>query len=197
MFTWVLAVLAQNPTYQTQLRSELRAHITAEALSNPNADLATTLESLPWLNAICYETMRLFPTVPLTRRIAIRDTEIIGLPVAKGTHFRMPVWWLNRVPALWGPDATLFKPERWIDADSGRPNNHGGAESNFALLTFLHGARSCIGQGFAKAELRCLVTAWVLAFEFSMANEGQVLVPEGVVTVKPKGGLNLKVKLAS
>lgn len=197
MFTWVLAVLAQNPDFQARLRAELREHIAPEALRDPNADLATTLESLPYLNAICAETSRLFPTVPMTRRIAIRDTQIMGLPVRKGTHFRMPIWWLNRSPALWGPDATQFRPERWIDADTGRPNNHGGAESNFALLTFLHGARSCIGQGFAKAELRCLLAAWVLSFDFSIANPAEVLIPEGVVTIKPKNGLNLRVKLAA
>lgn len=77
---------------------------------------------------------------------------------------------------------------------TGKPNNNGGAESNYALLTFLHGPRSCIGQGFARAELRALVAAWVLSFEFEMARLGEVLVPEGMVTVKPRGGLHLRVK---
>ncbi|RDA95936.1 hypothetical protein CP533_5897 [Ophiocordyceps camponoti-saundersi (nom. inval.)] len=32
--------------------------------------------------------------------------------------------------------------------------------SNYGFLTFLHGPRSCIGAGFARAELACLVAAW-------------------------------------
>jgi len=61
-------------------------------------------------------------------------------------------------------------------------------------MTFIHGPRSCIGQGFAKAELRTLLAAWTLSFEFEMERPGDALVPEGMVTVKPKGGLYLRVK---
>lgn len=159
MFTWVLSILAQHPAYQARLRRELHRTLDPTALSDPAQvlQLSTALESLPFLNAICSETARLFPTVPNTRRIAVRDTQLNGLRIPKGTDFIVPIWWLNRSPAMWGEDATEFKPERWIDGEGEgeRVNNHGGAESNYALLTFLHGARSCIGQvGYAFITCR-------------------------------------------
>jgi len=82
-------------------------------------------------------------------------------------------------------------PERWMGA--GRANS-GGAESNYAFMTFLHGPRSCIGQGFAKAEFACLLAAWVAGFETELEVEGQVLEVEGGrVTSRPKGGLRVRV----
>ena len=191
----MLSVLAKHPEYQNRVREELRQNVGIDALKDQTSQIASILESLPWLNAICNETIRLFPTVPNTRRIAVRDTTLGGQRIPAGTDFIVPIWWLNRTPQLWGPNATDFCPERWIDTATGKPNNNRGVESNYALLTFLHGPRNCIGQGFARAELRALVTAWVLSFEFEMARPGEVLVPEGMVTVKPRGGLHLRVKL--
>jgi cytochrome P450 len=186
--------LAKHQKYQSRLRDELRQNLRDDALKDPPRQIASILESLPWLNAICNETIRLFPAVPETRRIAVRDTTIGGQIIPAGTDFVVPIWWLNRTTELWGLNATEFCPERWIDAETGKPNNNGGAESNYALLTFIHGPRSCIGQGFAKAELRALLAVWMLSFEFEMARPGEALVPEGMVTLKPKDGLYLRVK---
>jgi cytochrome P450 len=99
---------------------------------------------------------------------------------------------INRSPDLWGPNASEFVPDRWISLD-GKPNNNGGAQSNYSQLTFLHGPRSCIGKDFAKAELRCLVAAWVGAFEMETASD-KPAIPAGVVTTKPRDGMNLRLK---
>lgn len=189
-----MSALAKHPEYQHHLRDELRQNVDDDAIKDPTRQLNSVLESLPWLNAICNETIRLLPAVPETRRIAIRDTTLGGKRIPAGTDIVVPIWWLNRSLQLWGPNAAEFCPERWIDAETGKPNNNGGAESNYALMTFLHGPRSCIGQGFAKAELRTLLAAWMLSFEFEMARPDDALVPEGMVTVKPKGGLYLRIK---
>jgi cytochrome P450 len=158
-------------------------------------DLAALLESLPLLNAVCNETIRLYPTVPLTIRDARRDTTILGQYVPKGTSVHMVPWATNRNPQYWGPDAAEFKPERWIDADTDKPNNTGGSSSNYNILTFLHGPRSCIGKDFAKAELRCLVAAFVGAFEMQVAESSAHTIPHGVITTKPKDGMNLILKV--
>lgn len=93
---------------------------------------------------------------------------------------------------MWGPGASEFDPGRWIEPKTGKPNQSGGASTNYAFLTFLHGPRSCIGQGFARAELRALVAAFVGAFDFTMADPDEEVIPAGVVTTKPKNGLKLR-----
>jgi cytochrome P450 len=160
-----------------------------------DVDLATILESLPLLNGVCNETIRLYPTVPITIRDATRDTTILDQFVPRGTGVQLVPWATNRNPQFWGPDADKFKPDRWIDSETGKPNNTGGSSSNYNTLTFLHGPRSCIGKDFAKAELRCLVAAFVVAFEMELADPKEVCIPHGVITTKPKNGMNLRLKV--
>ncbi|EKG13519.1 Cytochrome P450 [Macrophomina phaseolina MS6] len=196
-FTWVCYLLATHPSAQSRLRAEVRAHLTAEladAKAAPASVLADKLENnMPYLNAVCNEVTRLYPTVPVTIRDAVRDTNICGQPVPKGTQILLVPWAINRSPLLWGEDSEKFRPERWID-ENGRANNHGGATSNYCLLTFLHGPRSCIGQKFAQAELRALVAAFVAKFEWELAMEEKDVIPAGVVTTKPMNGMRLRLK---
>lgn len=189
-------MLAIHPEIQARLRAEVHKHLPSPSSDEP-VDLAGILESLPLLNGVCNETLRMYPTVPVTVRDAIRPTSILGHPVPAHTQIVLCPWAINRSPALWGPKADEFIPERWIDYDAeagqqpedGRPNNHGGSVSNYSNLTFLHGPRSCIGQGFAKAELRALIAAFVGSYEWRMADLDEVVVPAGVVTTKPSNGM--------
>jgi cytochrome P450 len=111
---------------------------------NSDDEIANIMERLPYLNAIINETLRLYPTVPVT----------------------------------------------------GKPNNMGGAASNYDYLTFLHGPRSCIGQGFAKAELRCMVAAMVRKFEWDLDMDQKDVIPGGAITIKPMKGLHVKLRVA-
>lgn len=152
------------------------------------------------------ETLRLYPTVPMTVRTATCDTTVLGHPIKKGTEILMSPWIVNRYTGNWGNDSTEFRPERWIDqegthiAEDGteqptmKPNNTGGVASNYAQMTFIHGPRSCIGQGFAKAELRCLLAAFVLTFEWELGMDEKDIMPDGVITIKPNNGMYLKLR---
>ncbi|ORY07940.1 cytochrome P450 [Clohesyomyces aquaticus] len=194
-FTWASHLLAINPSVQTRLRAEIH-----EAISSPKwiltdkVDLAALLESLPYLNAVCNETLRLFPTIPVSARIAVRNTTISSQHVPAGTLCFIVPWAINRNPALWGPDAGEFRPERWIDQETGRANGIGSAESNYAFLTFLHGPRSCIGERFARAELRALLAVFCGSFEMSMADPKEVVRAGGTITSKPINGMKLRLK---
>jgi cytochrome P450 len=100
---------------------------------------------------------------------------------------------VNRYTALWGSDSTVFSLDKWIGED-GKPNTTGGVESNFANMTFLHGPRGCIGQGFAKAELRCLLATFVMRFRWDLGMKEEEVVPGGVVSIRPANGLHLKLQ---
>jgi cytochrome P450 len=131
--------------------------------------------------------------VPLTLRIANKDTTIGNVYIPKNQKIFIVPWAINRSAELWGASSNDFVPDRWIDEETGRPNNTGGASSNYCVLTFLHGPRSCIGQGFAKAELRALVTGLVRVFDIKLAEpDGKMPVPAGVITTKPGGGIKLR-----
>lgn len=105
------------------------------------------------------------------------------------------MWGINRSPHLWGSDAASFVPERWIDAHTGKANNTGGQTSNYANLTFLHGPRSCIGERFARSELKALMAIWVGRLAMEMADPNEVPVPAGAITTKPRDGMRLKLRI--
>ena len=133
--TWTLTALCQHPEMQVQLREEIRAHLPSieDNLTPMSAEL---MDNLPYLHAVCNESLRVYSPVPMTRREAAHDTTILGQFVPKGTNIILAPAAVNVSKELWGEDALEFKPERWMG--TGRANN-GGAKSNYALLTFLHG----------------------------------------------------------
>ena len=158
-------------------------------------DLEQSLEDLPLLNAVCNETLRLYPTVPVTVRIASRDTTVMENFIPQNTLFLLSPWATNRNSKLWGPDSMQFVPERWIDKETGKANNTGGVSSNYCQLTFLHGPRSCIGEKFAKAELKALIAVFVGAFSMETVRETGNPIPAGAITSKPHDGMHLKLKV--
>ncbi|KAF5025491.1 hypothetical protein F66182_2396 [Fusarium sp. NRRL 66182] len=191
--TWACYLLTKHPEVQSKLREEVRGALPHQTRDSSVATFAGILERLPYLNGIIQETLRLYPTVPLTMRQAVCDTYIGQQFIPKGTDIIVSIWYINRAQRIWGPDAAEFRPERWITQD-GKPNQHGGASSNYNFMTFLHGPRSCIGQGFAKAEMRCLLANMVRSFEWTLAMDDGLVLPRGVITIKPENGMYLNLK---
>lgn len=197
--TWAIYALARFPDMQNRLRDEIRANL-------PSVDEETEITSpdidkLPYLNAVCSEVLRIYPSVPQTVRQAARDTVIDGRLIPKGTRLVLAAWGTNVDPTLWGPDAAEFKPERWLSVNDGgthsvKEASTGGASSNYAFLTFLHGPRSCIGQAFSKSEFACLLAAWVGRFHFVLQDERLQdeanMLFEQLVTCKPTDGLHVR-----
>ncbi|KAH8178060.1 cytochrome p450 domain-containing protein [Sarocladium implicatum] len=191
--TWACYLLTRHPDIQEKLREEVKGALPEVVEGMPAADLAGILEQLPYLNGIMHETLRLYPTVPITMRQAQRDTQVGDQFIPAGTDIIISIWYINRSPELWGSDAGLFRPERWI-TDDGKPNQSGGANSNYDYMTFLHGPRSCIGQNFAKAEMRCLLAAMVRSFTWELDMDDKLVMPRGVITIRPENGMYLKLK---
>jgi cytochrome P450 len=86
----------------------------------------------------------------------------------------------------------VFEPERWLREASG------GAKSNYAFMTFIHGPRSCIGEKFSRGEFATLVAAWVGRFEWALADEkvrdeGSLEI-KGGITSKPANGMWTRVR---
>ncbi|KAI0419193.1 cytochrome P450 [Xylaria grammica] len=190
--TWAIYILSRYPLVQERLRQEIREHL-------PSVDLDTDITSLdidrmPYLNAVCNEVLRYYAPVPVTIREAAQDTDILGHKIPKGVRVILAPWATNFDKSLWGPDAHEFNPDRWMPTsiDDKRAAS-GGASSNYAFMTFLHGPRSCIGQAFAKAEFACILAGWVGRFEFELKNkeeadEKKVLI-KGGITARPSKGM--------
>ncbi|KAF9224554.1 cytochrome P450 [Gyrodon lividus] len=158
--TWALIELAQNPAAQTKLREELLTFG-----SDPTYEQLST--SLPYLDAVVHETLRMHPAVPEFTRIAVEDDviplsqpvrtksgELVdSISIAKDTLIVINIPLINRSAAIWGPDAKAWRPERWLEED-GIPKKAQEVQGHRHLLTFVDGPRTCLGKGFAVAEFK-------------------------------------------
>ncbi|KIW10813.1 hypothetical protein PV08_10112 [Exophiala spinifera] len=187
-FTWAVYSLSQNPDVQKRLRAEIHAHIPSVDAANITYDV---IDNMPYLHAVCQETLRLWAPVPLTLRSTAVNTSILGQFVPKHTTIIIAPWVVNHNVTLWGDDADKFNPDRWMAAGQA---NAGGAVSNYAFLTFLHGPRSCIGMKFAVAEFACLLAAFVGTWEFQMLDPDEEIQIKGGITARPRNGMRVVVK---
>lgn len=124
---WMLYYLALNPSIQTELRDELIAAASHD-MSHHHQDPLARLESLPLLDAVVRETMRIAPPVHGTIRVATKD-DILPLSepivtrsgetvqevhVKKGSYVHIPIEGLNLSKDIWGEDALEFKYDRLL-----------------------------------------------------------------------------------
>ncbi|KAJ7170583.1 cytochrome P450 [Mycena crocata] len=171
-----LHLLVEHPEVQEKLRREIRSAQT------DGVDLSyDRLVSLEYLDAICRETLRLYPPVSMLQRTARKDvvlttstpiTTLDGsttteIPIPVDTEIIVAILASNRNPAVWGPDCLDWKPERWL---SPLPKSVGDAHipgiySN--LMTFNGGGRACIGFKFSQLEMKAVLSLLVERFKFS------------------------------
>jgi cytochrome P450 len=142
---WCIYLLGENPIIQEQLRAEIRAHLPSPRGPAGERLTAAMIDPLALLNGVTNETLRLYPTIPVTTRKAVRDTRVGRHEVPAGTTVFISPWAINRSTSIWGEDAEEFIPQRWIDKN-GRPSKTAGLKNNYSIMTFLHGPRACIGQ---------------------------------------------------
>jgi cytochrome P450 len=206
---WALLALCQHPEMQERLRTEIHKSLPSIE-DNTTPMSAEVMDRLPYLHAMCNEVLRFYAPVPITRRETAKDTTILGQFIPKGTDIILAPSAVNISKEMWGENALEFDPDRWMGP--GRTNS-GGATSNYANLTFLHGKlppsnkfkshilttlsgpRSCIGMAFAKAEFACLLAAVVGRFEMELEDKDAKIELENGITARPKGGLPLRMKV--
>ena len=72
----------------------------------------------------------------------------------------IPQYCVHRDPDTWGPDAHVFRPERWLD------EAYMSALHPYAFHPFSKGPRDCLGQNFALLEAKALVAMLVSRYVF-------------------------------
>ncbi|OAX37782.1 cytochrome P450 [Rhizopogon vinicolor AM-OR11-026] len=123
--------------------------------------------------------------LPLSRPITARFGKVIHeLPVPKGTRIVASIAAYNRSKDLWGEDAHVFNPERWLNgAAKEKKTTSLGVYSN--LMTFGDGVRTCIGWRFALIEMRVFLTEMVGNFEFALTDQSERVRREACMVMIP------------
>ncbi|KAJ6448441.1 cytochrome P450, partial [Mycena sanguinolenta] len=178
---WALVELSMHIEKQDRLRAELASFFTTD----PSYHELTT--ALPYLDSVIRETLRLHPVLgestrvvrhrrryhPLSKPVRTASGALIDkLPIRKGAVLTTSIYYTNLSKTVWGEDAAEFKPERWLNNSEGIPASAKEYPGYHHTLTFLDGPRTCLGKGFALAEMKIVLSLLIRMFMFS-ARDGK------------------------
>ncbi|KAB8235276.1 cytochrome P450 [Aspergillus alliaceus] len=112
------------------------------------------LEKIEYLTACVKESLRIgMPVAGRLPRVVPNDLAhpltIDGKVIPPGTIVSISAYTMHSSEELWGPDARSFNPERWLQPESKNLDQY--------LCTFSKGARMCIGQNVASAEVTIIM----------------------------------------
>ena len=168
--TWAWYLLARHPAAERVLHAEL------ETVLAGRRPTAADVARLRYAEQVIYEALRLYPVAYATGRQAIRDTEIGGHRVRRGTIVVLPQWAMHRDPRYFEEPGS-FRPERWADSLVTRlPRG--------VYFPFGGGPRQCIGAAFAMMEAVLVLVTFAQRLRLSLVSSEEVA-PEPRVTLRP------------
>ena len=129
--------------------------------------------------------MRLYPPGWLLNRRALRNVEISGYQIRKGTLVMNSIYTLHHRQDLFS-DPQRFDPDRFSSENEKRI-------PRYAYLPFGAGPRICIGNHFALMEAQLLLATVIQRVNFVPVPE-QVVEPEGLMTLRQKQGYRVIVQ---
>ncbi|KAI6007546.1 cytochrome P450 [Pisolithus orientalis] len=195
---WALLEMSRAPEIQSRLRSEIRQHKSAVRARGDTQFTASDLDNMPYLNAVVKETLRYHCVLPQVFRMASQDyllplsqpitTEsgelMHEILVPKGTQILASVAAYNRNKDMWGEDADVFNPDRWLDGIA-KDKKEAAVGVYSSLLTFGGGPRACLGWRFAVIEIQAFLVEIINQFEVSLTEKAMHIRRESSLVMVP------------
>ena len=176
--TWTWYLLSENPKVEAKLHEEVDSLIPKGSL--PTAEDVPKLE---YTTKVFTESMRLYPPAWILVREALRDCEIGGYNIPKGSDLVISQYVNHHDPRFF-PDPEKFDPER-CSAGVNLPK--------FAYFPFGGGSRSCVGEPFAWMEGVLLLATISRSWSMHHARGHKVeMLPR--ITLRPKYGMKMELR---
>ncbi len=174
--SWSWALIAARPDVQLDLQAE------SDRVLGGRAPAFTDYARLPFARAVLDEALRLYPPAWLITRKSREEDVLGGHRIPADSLVILSPWIVHRHPAAW-TDADAFRPERFLD----------GTADRIAFMPFGAGLRQCIGRDFAYVEGTLMLSAVAGRYSMSYPGSGRVPQAEPLVTIRPAGGLPLRI----
>lgn len=134
-----------------------------------NADLPeipqfSQVSKLPYLNAVIKEGMRLFTVSswPMERLVPAGGVTIAGMFFPEGTSVGCLPLAIHHNVKVFGEDAPIYRPERWLT-----PDREQLRQMEAAHMGFSRGRRNCLGSNIATMQMKKIIPALVMKFRVS------------------------------
>ncbi|XP_008228870.1 PREDICTED: cytochrome P450 94C1 [Prunus mume] len=147
------------------------------------------MREMPYLHAVIYETMRLYPPIQFDSKYCQEDDVLPdGTFVQSGTRVTYHQYAMGRMERVWGSDCLEFKPERWLKNGLFTP------ESPFKYPVFQGGERVCLGKELALLEMKSVAVALVRRFDIQVSEPDRTPRFAPGLTATVRGGLPVRIQ---
>lgn len=151
--TWAFYWIDQLPEVREKLLKELN---TLDVNPDPSS-----VAKLPYLTAVCQETLRIYPiAMNGVFRVVKNPIEIMGYKLPIGTIIIPSIYLAHHRKAVY-ENSQQFQPERFLEKQF----------SPYEYLPFGGGNRRCIGLAFAQYEMKIVLTTILSHFQLSLVNK--------------------------
>jgi cytochrome P450 len=175
--SWVFYWLHRHPETLAKVRQELA--------TLPLDVAPERYTELPYLDAVCNETLRIYPPVAdLYRKLRV-PLRIGSRTIPAGTGVSVFTTIIHAREDLF-PEPMRFRPERFAER----------SYTPFEFLPYGAGARRCIGAAFAHQALQIVVASILRHWELSLETTNEPAVRQGV-GVGPKNGVRMRILRAT
>jgi len=154
--TWAMYWIHSFPEVKQQLLAEL------DSVSDPT-DPSQFIQ-LPYLSAVCNETLRIHPVAMLTfpRRVE-QSVELCGHQLEPGTLIMASIYLLHQREDLY-PQPQQFRPERFLERQF----------SPYEFMPFGGGVRRCVGAALAQYEMKIVLGTILSQLDLELVNQKPV-----------------------
>lgn len=171
--TWAFYWVDRHPEVREKLLHEL-------STLSPNAD-PNTIAKLPYLSAVCSETLRIYPiTLTTFVRIVRSPLKIFEYEFPAGTVLFPCIYMAHHREEVY-PNAKQFKPERFLEKQY----------SPYEYFPFGGGNRRCIGMAFAQYEMKLVLATLLSQYQLTLADKRPVRPVRRGPTISPPGTLRM------
>ncbi|ACK65183.1 cytochrome P450 [Rippkaea orientalis PCC 8801] len=151
--TWGLYWLHRTPEVKEKLYQELT--------SLGESPDAMEIFRLPYLTAVCNETLRISPVTMLTfPRVAEEPIELLGYKIEPGTLIMGCMYLTMQREDLY-PNPREFRPERFLERQY----------SPYEFLPFGGGVRRCLGEALAQFEMKLVLATIIANYQLKLAEK--------------------------
>ncbi|MGK7938437.1 MAG: cytochrome P450 [Xenococcaceae cyanobacterium] len=136
---------------------------------------------LPYLTAVCHETLRIYPVAMTTFPRVVNSTiEIMGYQLEPGTEVIGSIYLTHQREDLY-PEPKQFKPERFLH----------GQFSPYEYLPFGGGSRRCLGIALAQFEMKLVLATILSRTQLALADSRSIEPRRRGILLAPAGGVKM------
>jgi cytochrome P450 family 110 len=160
---------------------EIKAKLRAEIASLGTDPSPIEIAKLPYLEAVCQETLRIYPVAMLTfPRTVLEPTELLGYRLEVGQVLMGCIYLMHQREDVY-LEPNQFKPERFLAQEF----------SAYEFFPFGGGKRRCIGEALAMLELKLVLATIITEYDLELKSNRPEPPARRGVTLAPKTGVQM------